>query len=381
MASQLPFIDLQAQRRRLGDRIDEAVQRVLAHGRFVMGPEIEELEQSLCAYIGATHGVACANGTDALQLPLMAWGIGPGDAVFCPAFTFASTAEVIALMGATPVLVDVLPDTFNIDPDDLNAAIEKTKSEGALKPRAIIAVDLFGLTADYPTLRAIADRYNLKLIADSAQGFGATLDGKHALHWADVETTSFFPAKPLGCYGDGGAMFTNDDDLASLLTSLRNHGIGEDRYDNVHIGLNSRLDTIQAAILNEKFAIFPDEIVLRNQVADRYSAHLQDVVKTPVVPDGYVSVWAQYTICASDRDGLRAALSDAGAPTAVYYPRSLHQQGAYAKCPIAPSGLAVSVELSKCVLSLPMHPYLGTDDQDRIISVIQQFGQTRRAAE
>lgn len=374
MPETLPFIDLQAQRRRIGEPLNEAVNRVLEHGRYVMGPEIEELENRLGAYTGAKHVIACANGTDALQMPLMAWGVGPGDAVFCPSFTFASTAEVVALMGAEPVMVDVLPDTFNMDPDDLAAAIAHIKAEGRLQPRAVIAVDLFGLAAEYPRIEQITRDSGLKLIADCAQSFGATLDDRHPVSWADAATTSFFPAKPLGCYGDGGAVFTNDDALAQLLTSIRNHGQGPDRYDNVRIGLNSRLDSMQAAILLEKLKIFPEEIELRDAVAARYNAHLHNLVETPHIPDNAQSVWAQYTIKTPQRDALAAALKEAGVPTAIYYPIPLHQQTAYKEdCSLSPAGLKVSEALAGEVLSLPMHPYLSEEDQDRIIAVIREF--------
>ncbi len=373
MVQQLPFIDLQAQRKKIGHRINDAIERVLEHGRYVMGPEIEDLEAGLSEFIGAKHTIGCANGTDALQMPLMAWGIGPGDAVFCPSFTFVSTAEVVALVGAEPVMVDILPDTFNMDPADLEAAIEAIKAEGRLRPRAVIAVDLFGLAADYERISDVTRAHNLKLVADSAQGFGASYDGRYPISWADVATTSFFPAKPLGCYGDGGAVFTDDDELAEALKSIRNHGMGTQRYDNVRIGLNSRLDTMQAAILLEKLAIFPEEIDLRNIVADRYRTGLSNVVETPFSPEGARSVWAQYTIKTEQRDDLAAALRENGVPTAAYYPKPLHQQTAYKDYPTSPSRLPVSSELSSKVLSLPMHPYLNKDDQERIIDIIRRF--------
>lgn len=375
MAQPMPFIDLQAQRKKIGPRLNEAVNRVLEHGRYIMGPEIAELESGLGEFVGAKHAIGCANGTDALQMPLMAWGVGPGDAVFCPSFTFASTAEVVALVGAEPVMIDVLPDTFNMDPDDLEKAVSAIKTEGRLQPRAVIAVDLFGLAADYPRIEAIARENGLKLIADSAQGFGATRDGRHPVSWADVATTSFFPAKPLGCYGDGGTVFTNDDGLAEILKSIRNHGKGSEKYDNVRIGLNCRLDTIQAAILIEKLAVFPEEIELRNAVAERYSSHLHNVVETPFIPDGSRSVWAQYTIKTPRRDALAAALKEEGVPTAIYYPKPLHQQTAYKEYPVAPSGLKTSETLAGQVLSLPMHPYLSHDDQDRVIKAVVDFFQ------
>lgn len=373
MTGSMPFIDLQAQRRAIGRRLDDAISRVLDHGAFILGPEVSELEGKLASFVHAQHAVACANGTDALQLALMAWGVGPGDAVFTPSFTFASTAEVVGLVGAEPVMVDILPDTFNMDPDDLARAIEMVKSEGRLNPRVVIAVDLFGQAADYPAISRLAREYGLRLIADSAQGYGCTIDSRHPLAWADVATTSFYPAKPLGCYGDGGAVFTNDDTFATLLRSYRIHGAGTENYDNVRIGLNSRLDTIQAAILIEKLAVFTEEIERRNEIAARYNAGLHNAVETPFVKDGYRSVWAQYTIKTDNRAELAAHLKDRGVPTAIYYPKPLHRQTAYKGFQISPGGLPVSDDLSQRVLSLPMHPYLSKSDQDRIISAVADF--------
>jgi dTDP-4-amino-4,6-dideoxygalactose transaminase len=370
----IAFIDLQAQRARIADRIDAAIARVLAHGRFVMGPEIEELEARLARYVGAEHALACANGTDALVLPLMAWGIGPGDAVFCPSFTFAATAEVVPWLGAEPVFVDVDPQTYTLDPTALAAAIEDMRARGVLTPRVVIAVDLFGQPASYPAIAEIARAHDLRLISDCAQGFGCTLDGASPMAWADVMTTSFFPAKPLGCYGDGGALFTNDASLAHAMASLRNHGQGADRYDNVRIGMNSRLDTLQAAILLEKLAIFPDEIVAREAVARRYNAGLAPYVEAvPTVIAGGTSVWAQYTIEHADRDGLMAHLKKEGVPTAVYYPKPTHLQTAYSRYPRGAGGLPVTERLAKRVLSLPMHPYLDEATQDRIIAAVARF--------
>lgn len=373
MSKSMQFIDLHAQQVKMGKGLKDAIERVLTHGRYILGPEIDELEVRLSEFAEVAHTITCANGTDALQMPLMAWGIGPGDAVFCPSFTFASTGEVVALVGAEPVMVDIQPDTFNIDPRDLEAAIAAVKSEGRLRPRAIIAVDLFGLPAQYPQIAAIARDNDLKLIADSAQAFGSTLNNRHPVSWADAATTSFFPAKPLGCYGDGGAVFTNDKDLAQCLRSIRNHGMGEERFDNIQIGLNSRLDSIQAAILLEKLVLFPYEIELRNQVAARYSAHLHNIVETPFIPTDATSVWAQYTVKTDDRDGLAAALKSDGIPTAVYYARPMHQQTAYRGFAQSPSGLPISSELSGVVISLPMHPYLSESDQDRVIDGIHRF--------
>jgi dTDP-4-amino-4,6-dideoxygalactose transaminase len=370
----IAFIDLQAQRRRIADKVDAAIARVLAHGAYVMGPEIKTLEADLAAFVGARHGLACANGTDALVLPLMAWGVGPGDAVFCPSFTFAATAEIVPWTGATPVFVDVDPETYTIDPVKLADAIAATKAEGKLTPKVIIAVDLFGQPADYPAVAELARAHGLKLISDCAQGFGCRLDGDSPMKWADALTTSFFPAKPLGCYGDGGAVFVNDDEMAALIASIRNHGAGADRYDNVRIGMNSRLDTIQAAILIEKFAIFPDEIVARERIAQRYNALLaSSVAAVPKVIAGGLSVWAQYTIEHENRDGLAAHLKGKGVPTAAYYPKPLHLQTAYRDYPRGAGGLPVTERLAGRVLSLPMHPYLDEATQDLIVEAVRDF--------
>ena len=378
----IPFIDLQAQRARLGQPLEDAILKVVRSGAYVMGPEITQLEAELCAFGQAAHALTCGSGTEALILPLMAWGIGPGDAVFCPSFTFAATAEVMPLVGASPVFVDVLPDTYNLDPAKLEAAILAIKAEGKLTPRAIIAVDLFGQPADYPALSAIARRHGLKLIADSAQGFGCTLGGHQPLHWADVTTTSFFPAKPLGCYGDGGAVLSNDPHLHDLMVSLRVHGQAvksdlegrtldhDPKYMNMRVGMNARMDTIQAAVLLQKLTVFPDEIVARNRVAARYAQGLGDVVRAPSVIEGGVSIWAQYTIETDDRDDLATHLRSQDVPTAVYYPLPLHRQAPYAHYP-QPGGLAVTEAAAAKVISLPMHAYLAADVQDRIISAIR----------
>jgi dTDP-4-amino-4,6-dideoxygalactose transaminase len=379
----IPFIDLLAQRRRLGDRIDRAVMAAVDAGQWIMGPQVAEFERRLAAFSGAKFALACANGTDALALPLMAWEIGPGDAVFCPSFTFTATAEAVAWTGAAPVFVDILPDTYNISPQALEAAIEGVTAAGALTPRAIMAVDLFGQPADYPALAAIAERYGLKLIADSAQGFGCTLNGKHPGHWADVTTTSFFPAKPLGCYGDGGAVLTDDEDLTQLMDSVRIHGkavkrdgpalatFGHDpKYLSARIGMNSRLDTIQAAILLEKLDIFPDDIVRRNAAADRYADALKGVAQTPAVIAGGVSTWAQYTIEVEDRDALAVALKSRGVPTAVYYPVPLHQQVAYRHFPQGAGGLPVTEAKAGRVISLPISADLDVQIQDYVVESV-----------
>ncbi|MBL8531478.1 MAG: DegT/DnrJ/EryC1/StrS aminotransferase family protein [Hyphomonadaceae bacterium] len=370
----MPFIDLQAQRARIADRVDAAIARVLAHGQFIFGPEVRTFEAQLAAFCGAKHCIANANGTDALVLPLWAWGLDQGDAVFCPSFTFAATAEVVPWVKATPVFVDVLPDTYNLDPASLEAAIAGVKREGKLTPRVVIAVDLFGQPADYPALAAICKREGLKLISDSAQGFGCTLNGKHPMHWADAVTTSFFPAKPLGCYGDGGATLSNDDAETTLMRSIAFHGAsGDDKYNCARIGMNSRLDTIQAAILIEKLAIFADEIRTRNEAADRYAQMLEGVVRTPHVIEGGVSTWAQYVIETDERDALAAHLREAGVPTAQYYPKPLHKQTAYEAFPIGAGGLQVSERIAGRVLALPMHPYLDGQTQTKIAAAIRGF--------
>jgi dTDP-4-amino-4,6-dideoxygalactose transaminase len=350
-----------------------------------MGPEIRELEAGLGEFGQAPYVLSCGSGTEALVLPLMAWEIGPGDAVFCPSFTFAATAEAMPLVGASPVFVDIDPATYNMDAASLDAAIEAVKAEGKLVPRAIIAVDLFGQPADYPAIAAVAKKHGLKLIADSAQGFGCTLNGRHPIHWADVATTSFFPAKPLGCYGDGGAVLSKDARFHDLLVSLRVHGqaVASDiegrtfdhdpKYLNMRIGMNARMDTIQAAVLLQKLTIFANEIEARNRVAARYAQGLANVVQTPAVIDGGVSVWAQYTIETDNRDGLIAHLKANDVPTAVYYPVPIHRQGVYSNYPVAPDGLPTTDAKAERVMSLPMHPYLTEADQDHIIAAILGF--------
>jgi len=380
----IAFIDLAAQQRRIKPALDAAIQRVLAHGAYVMGPEVRQFEEMLAEFGQSRRALSCANGTDAIALPLMAWEIGQGDAVFCPSFTFASTPEVVPWTGAEPVFVDVLPDTYNLDPAKLQVAIETIVQEGRLKPRAVIAVDLFGQPADYPAISEITRRYGLKLIADSAQGFGCTLDGKHPIAWADVATTSFFPAKPLGAYGDGGAVLTNDDALWDVMDSLRVHGkaVGADlagrtfehdpKYLSMRIGMNSRLDTLQAAILIEKLKVFPEEIRLRQAAADRYHDGLHNAVKTPDVIAGGTSVWAQYTIEVDDPDGLAAHLKSRGMPTARYYPIPMHLQTPYARFP-QPLPLLASEAAAARVVSLPMHADLNAALQTQIIDAVCEF--------
>jgi dTDP-4-amino-4,6-dideoxygalactose transaminase len=369
----IPFIDVGAQRRRLGKAIDDAVARVLNHCQFVMGPEVRAFEAELAAFTGAKHVVSCASGTDALVLPLRGRGIGPGDAVICPSFTFCATAEVAVLVGATPVFVDVDEATFNIDVNGIAAAVETAKAQG-LTPKAIIPVDLFGLPADHDAINAAAKAFGLFVIDDAAQSFGATYKGRRLGTGAGATSTSFFPAKPLGGYGDGGAVLTDDAELADAMRSIRIHGHGSDKYDNIRIGLASRLDTIQAAVLSEKLKIFPDEIEARNKVAARYAQGLADVCAVPTVPAGYTSVWAQYTIRVPGgrRDAFAEALKAEGVPTAIYYPIPLHRQQAYKHFPVGKAGVAVSDRIAAEVIALPMHAYLEADVQDRIIDVVRR---------
>lgn len=362
----MQFIDLKAQQARIRDALDARIAAVLDHGRYIMGPEVAEFEQALSDFGAGEHVVSCASGTDALLLPLMAWDVGPGDAVFVPSFTFCATAEVVALLRATPVFVDVKEDDFNMDPASLARAIDDVVKAGELKPKAVIAVDLFGQCADYAAINELARAHGMKVLADAAQACGATLEGKQAAYWADAAATSFFPAKPLGCYGDGGAVMTNDADLAEIMRSIRVHGQGKDKYENVRIGINGRLDTLQAAILLEKLAIYPEEIELRNEVAARYNAALKEVAAVPEVAANRRSVWAQYTLRLKDRDAVQQALREAGIPAVVYYPKPLHQQTAYARFPAVSGGLPVSERLSHEVLSLPMHPYLSAADMEAI---------------
>jgi dTDP-4-amino-4,6-dideoxygalactose transaminase len=372
-AAPIPFIDVAAQRQRLGVRIDAAVARVLEHCQFILGPEVRELEAALAGFCGARHAVTCASGTDALLMVLMARGIGPGDAVICPSFTFCATAEVVVRVGATPVFADIDAATFNIAADSAARAVAAARQAG-LNPRMIIPVDLFGLPADFASINALAAAEKLFVLDDAAQACGAMVGNRRLGALADAAATSFFPAKPLGCYGDGGAVFTDDDDMRDLLVSLRTHGEGADRYDNVRIGLTARLDTIQAAVLIEKLKIFPEEIAERNRVAQRYSQHLADLVKVPAVPDGVTPVWAQYTIRvkAGSRAAFAAALKAQGIPTAVYYSKPLHHQEAYHHFPADPSGLPVSDHVAEEVISLPMHAYLDDVTQDRIIAAVRR---------
>lgn len=367
----VPFIDLAAQRRRLGGDMDAAILAVLDHGQYIMGPEVGQLEQDLSAFTGAANTLTCASGTDALVLAFRALEIGPADAVVVPTFTFAATAEAVALVGATPVFCDVREDTYDIDLDSARSALTAAAAAG-LRPRAIVPVDLFGQPADYDAVEQMAGDAGVKVVSDAAQSFGASWHGRRVGTLATLTTTSFFPAKPLGCYGDGGAVLTDDDALAERIRSLRVHGKGSHKYENVRIGMNSRLDTIQAAILLQKLAILEDELARRQQVADRYAAGLEGLVKIPILRECATSAWAQYTIVPpGDRDRLAAGLSECGVPTAVYYPKPLHLQGAFADAPRAIAGLAVSERLASRVLSLPMHPYMARAGQDFVIEAVQ----------
>lgn len=363
------FRDLKKQYRVLKPQMDAAVEQVMTDCNFIGGNQVAELEQALAAYVGVRHCVSCANGTDALTLLMMAWGIGPGDAVFVPDFTFFSTGEIALFAGAAPVFVDVLPATYNMDPASLETAIKAVLKEGRLTPRVVIPVDLFGLPADFASIRPVAEKYGLRILEDGAQGFGGSLHGQKSCGLADAGTTSFFPAKPLGCYGDGGAVFLNDDETAALLRSIRVHGKGGMKYDNVRLGMNSRLDTIQAAILQVKFAAFQScELEAVNRAAARYTERLAGNVVTPVVPEGVSSSWAQYTVQLKDRetrDRVQAELKAGGIPTMVYYPKPMHRQeafggkGCYVPCP-------QTERLCDTVLSLPIHPYLTEEDTETI---------------
>lgn len=375
----MQFIDLKTQYALLKSDIDARIHGVLDAQAFIQGPEVRELEAALAGFSGARRVVTCANGTDALQLALMALGVGPGDAVFVPSFTYTATAEVILLLGARPVFVDSDPDTFNIDFDSAETAIVRTREEGVLRPAALLTVDLFGLPVDYDRARDLATRHGLAFISDAAQGFGASFKGRRVGSGiADITTTSFFPAKPLGCYGDGGAVFTDDDRIADVIRSICLHGKGQEKYDVVRVGVNSRLDTLQAAILLPKLAIFADELEKRHAVAQRYTERLKDHVATPQPAHGDERfAWAQYTVKVADRDGVQARLKAAGIPSNVYYPRPMHLQSAYLEYGGGEGSLPVAEHLSQQVLSLPMHPYLTNAEVDRVtdafISATQQL--------
>lgn len=376
----MEFIDLRQQYERLKPKIQERINQVLEHGKFIMGPEVLELEKNLAAFVGVKYCVSCANGTDALLLSLMAYDIRPGDAVFTTPFTFVASAEVICLLGATPVFVDIDPETYNIDPSKLEEAIlevEQGKGRGAvgakrLNPRAIIPVDLFGLPADYDAINRIAKAHNLFVLEDAAQSFGGAYMGKRVGNLADIAATSFFPAKPLGGYGDGGALFTNDEKLTACLRSLREHGKGSHKYDNVRTGINGRMDTLQAAILLPKLEIFESELKNRQEVAGRYSSALKEFVKVPHIPDGLASAWAQYSVVTDHRESFLDLLKQRGIPTAIYYPRPLHLQTAFVHLGYQQGDFPLAEQISERIFSLPMHPYLDPADQDRIIEAIQK---------
>ena len=373
----MQFRDLKTQYSVLKDEMDKAILDVVASGAFVMGPKIKEMETAFAEYVGAKHCVACNSGTDALLLALKAWDVKEGDAVFVPSFTFFASAEVIAMQGATPVFVDVDRDTFNICVADLERKIEQTMKAGKLKPRVIIAVDLFGLPADFKAIRKIAKKYNLYVLEDGAQGFGGRIGEQKACTFGDISTTSFFPAKPVGCYGDGGAVFTDNDEWAALIESYHIHGKGSDRYDNVRIGMNSRMDSIQAAVLLVKLKAFADhELVNINKVSARYTEKLKDIVKTPIVPEGFYSSWAQYTLQVENkevRNGLQAALKALDIPTAIYYPIPMHRQTAFNYLNINDNLCPISDQLADTVISLPIHPYLTEKDQDMICEAVCNY--------
>jgi UDP-2-acetamido-2-deoxy-ribo-hexuluronate aminotransferase len=367
----MAFVDLAAQYRRLEPRIRARIDRVLAHGRFIHGPEIQELEEALANHAGVRHAVSCASGTDALLMALMAHEVGPGDAVFTTPFTFIATAEPIALLGATPVFADIDPRTFNLDPVALETMVQRTVQAGKLTPRGVIAVDLFGLPADYDAIEAVTRHHGLFLIEDAAQSFGASYHGRRAGSLAALAAFSFFPAKPLGCYGDGGALLTDDDELAARARSVRVHGQGDDKYDNVRIGLNARLDTLQAAILLAKLESFPAEQAARQGVAQRYTRGLQGLVQTPYVPQGYTSAWAQYSVVSERRAEIQEALRAHGIPSAVYYRKALHLQPAFASLGLGEGAFPVAEATARRILSLPMHPYLEPPQQDRVVAAIE----------
>lgn len=371
----IEFIDLKSQQQRIRPQVDVAIKKVLDHGIYIMGPEVKELETRLAAFCGVKHAISCANGTDALGLGLMAKGVKPGDAIFVPGFTFAATAEVVAWMGASAIFIDILEDTLNMDPQSLEQGIATAKKLG-LKPAGIIPVDLFGQPADYDAIEAIAQKHGLWVMADGAQSFGAYYKNRRVGNIGEIATTSFFPAKPLGCYGDGGAIFTNDDEIADHIRSLRVHGQGEDKYDNVRVGINGRLDTIQAAILLEKLNIFEEEIKERQHVAEGYNEGFKDIFTVPFVAPETTSVWAQYTVILPEkinRSTLTTVLKDAGIPTVIYYIKPLHLQTAYKQHPTATEGgLEVCERLSHRVLSFPMHAYLTQEQQDYIIQTTRE---------
>ncbi|WLD76354.1 DegT/DnrJ/EryC1/StrS family aminotransferase [Mogibacterium neglectum] len=373
----MEFRDLKKQYAALKNDIDRQIDEVITSSRFIGGSKVSELEEKLAAYVGVKHCVTCGNGTDALELALMAWGIGEGDAVFVPDFTFFSSGEVVAILGATPVFVDVDEDTFNMDAASLEKAITGVVADGKLRPRVVVPVDLFGLPANFPEIRKVADKYGLKILEDGAQGFGGEINGQKACSFGDISTTSFFPAKPLGCYGDGGAIFTNDDEAAELIRSYCVHGKGKMKYDNVRIGMNSRLDSIQAGILLPKLAVFAEyEVADVNSAAAKYTELLNGTVATPVVPEGFLSSWAQYTIKLENReqrDALQTFLKEKSIPSMIYYPKQMHNQEAFSGENDYGVDCSVTNRLCDTVLSLPIHPYISDDDVNEVASVIKEF--------
>ena len=373
----MQFRDLQKQYQVLKNDIDREIKKVLTNGNFISGNQVAELEEQFADYVGVKHCITCGNGTDALSLALMTWNIGPGDAVFVPDFTFFSSAEVVAFEGATPVFVDVDKRTFNMSAESLELAIQAVVKKGKLIPKVVIPVDLFGQPADYSHIRAVAEKYNLLILEDGAQGFGGKINDKRACSFGDISTTSFFPAKPLGCYGDGGAIFTNNDVWADLLKSYRIHGKGSNKYDNVRIGMNSRLDTLQAAILQVKLKAFQEfELEKANKVADRYTKALSDLVQTPFILKNFYSSWAQYSILLKDqkdRDELKEYLGKKEIPSMIYYPKTMSQQKAFKGMESVKTDLSIAADLSKRVLSLPLHPYMEHDEQDQVINAIYKF--------
>ncbi len=373
----MQFRDLKNQYEVLKTKIDLSVIQVMTDANFISGKQVDDLEEALAEYVGVKHCITCANGTDALSLALEAWNIGPGDAVFVPDFTFFASGETVAFEGATPVFVDISEDTFNINPDSLRSAIKTVLCEGKLTPKAVVAVDLFGLPADYDRIISIVKEFGLLLLEDGAQGFGGNIRGKRACSFGDISTTSFFPAKPLGCYGDGGAIFTDNDEWAALIKSLRIHGKGMDKYDNVRIGMNSRLDTIQAAILQVKFDAFKEyELTDVNKVAMHYTEALKDIVKTPIISDGFLSSWAQYSILLENkdtRDSLQSYLKEQGIPTMIYYIKPMHRQKAFEGFDCIKVDLSVTESVCDRVLAIPIHPYMGNIEQDNVISSIKKY--------
>jgi len=365
------FIDLATQQKRVRSEIMGRIETILDHGKYIMGPEVKELENELAKYVGVKHAISCSSGTDALLMALMALEIGKGDAVITTPFTFVATAEVINIVGATPIFIDIDPKTYNIDPAKIADAINEAKKKG-LNPKAIIPVDLFGLPADYDTIEEISKEHGLKVIEDACQGFGGEYKGKKLCSFGEFAATSFFPAKPLGCYGDGGAVFTNDDTLADIARSIRVHGSGSDKYDNVRIGLNGRMDTIQAGILLPKLSIFPDEVDKRQEVAKKYSAGLKDTVVVPHIPDGMRSAWAQYSVLSDRKVEIQTKLKETGIPTAVYYPIPLHMQTAYKYLGYSKGDMPESEAAAERIFSLPMHPYLTDEDIGKVVNAIKE---------